>query len=294
MNRKNCKIDQPALSEETPKRLQEYSPASEDGEVGQNQGSLKLRGGSSSKKKAKSHSDQGEPNSDAKRTSVKVLTSNNENLRPAEFNTTDNHHGFVHSYGNQNGSAYEGDDISSRKSGLEIDTLVEVWVNCLDPLIQYNKRSVLAQTIQDDKFSKIKTCLKRLNVVCREDTEKETKTTARQAKGNKQPKEDKVDAERASLIEQIAQLVEHLEIMQQETTKQSRVCSDKIAVNNKSLVDFIGELKRKSRQTASKKTNQESQSADRENPRGVAKDSDSYSDQNEMDISGIQLGDGSY
>ena len=97
---------------------------------------------------------------------------------------------------------------------MEIDALVEVWVNCLDPLIQFNKRSVLAQTIQDDKFSKIKTCLKRLTAICREDTEKETKAASRQAKGNKQPKEDKVDAERANLLEQIGQLVEHLEIMQ--------------------------------------------------------------------------------
>ena len=201
MTRKNCKINQPALSEDTPKRLQEYSPASHDEELGQKEGSLKLRGGSSSKKKAKSHSDQGEHNSDAKRTSVKVQTSNNENLRPDFFNTTDNQHGLVHSYGNQNESGYEGDDISSRKSGLEIDALVEVWVNCLDPLIQFNKRSVLAQTIQDDKFSKIKTCLKRLTAVCCEDTEKETKSASRQAKGNKQPKEDKVDAERANLVE---------------------------------------------------------------------------------------------
>ena len=48
-----------------------------------------------------------------------------------------------------------------------------------------------------------------------------------------------------NLVEQIAQLVDHVEIMQLETAKQSKVCSDKIAVNNRSLNDFIGEFKRK-------------------------------------------------
>ena len=61
--------------------------------------------------------------------------------------------------------------------------------------------------------------------------------------------------------------------MQQETAKQSKVCSDKIAVNNRTLVDFIGELKRKCRRTASKKK-QRSPTGDPENPKGVAKDSD--------------------
>ena len=56
---------------------------------------------------------------------VKVRTSNNENLRPDVFNTTDDQHRLFHSHGNQNGSGYEGDDISSRKSGVEIDALVE-------------------------------------------------------------------------------------------------------------------------------------------------------------------------
>ena len=67
MIRKTSKQNQPALSEDTPQRLQESSHASCDQELGQKEGSLKLKGGSSSKKKAKSHSDQGEPNSDVKR-----------------------------------------------------------------------------------------------------------------------------------------------------------------------------------------------------------------------------------
>ena len=66
MNRKNSKQNQPALSEDTPQRPHESSNSSYDQEVGHREGSQKLRGGSSSKMKAKSHSDQGEPNSDGK------------------------------------------------------------------------------------------------------------------------------------------------------------------------------------------------------------------------------------
>ena len=70
-------------------------------------------------------------------------------------------------------SAQGSDKYSSPKLDMELSALVEVWVNCLDPLIQFKKRSVLAQTIQDDKFGKIRNCLKRLTAVCRDDTEKE-------------------------------------------------------------------------------------------------------------------------
>lgn len=66
--------------------------------------------------------------------------------------------------------------------------------------------------------------------------------------------------------------------MQQETVKQSKVCSDKIAVNNKSLHDFIGEFKRKQRRAASRKKRLQRQATDPENSQGVAKDSDTYSD----------------
>ena len=51
----------------------------------------------------------------------------------------------------------------------------------MEPMIQFQKKSALAQTIQNDKFGRIKDSVGKLSQVCRDNHEKEGK--GRSSKG---------------------------------------------------------------------------------------------------------------
>ena len=72
----------------------------------------------------------------------------------------------------------------------------------MEPMIQFQKKSALAQTIQNDKFGRIKDSVVKLNQVCRESHEKDGK--GRSGKGQK-TKEDPNEQVRLNLIEELSQ-----------------------------------------------------------------------------------------
>ena len=111
-------------------------------------------------------------------------------------------------------------------------------------MIQFQKKSALAQTIQDDKFGRIKDSVVKLSQVCRDSHEKEGK--GRSGKGSK-AKEDPNEQLRLNLIEELSQQVEHVELMHQETVKQQKLCKEKIAQNDKRLKNLLGRSKTKSK-----------------------------------------------
>ena len=90
-------------------------------------------------------------------------------------------------------------------------------------------------------------------------------------------------------------MIEHVEIMYQETARQSKACTDQIVLNNSAIKSTIGQFKKKAKENVKRSKSQ------RQNTKEVMsggqadfQDSQSVSDPNEVDITGIQLGDGTY
>ena len=98
----------------------------------------------------------------------------------------------------------------------DLSKLVDIWTSCLEPMIQFQKKSALAQTIQNDKLGRIKDSVGKLSQVCKDSHEKEGK--GRSGKGQK-TKEDPNEQVRANLIEELSQQIDHVELMHQETVK---------------------------------------------------------------------------